>query len=77
MDMLMNGTAATAADESWIEVNNPATGESIDKVPRGSKEDVNAAVEAADAAFGAWSQKTTRDRGLILVPRSGTDPAGS
>ena len=66
MDMLVNGTAATAADESWIEVNNPATGEYIDKVPRGSKEDVNAAVEAADAAFGAWSQKTTRDRGLIL-----------
>ncbi len=66
MDMLVNGTAASAADESWIEVNNPATGESIDKVPRGSKEDVNAAVEAADAAFGAWSQKTTRDRGLIL-----------
>ena len=66
MDMLINGTAATAADETWIEVKNPATGEYIDKVPRGSKEDVNAAVETADAAFGEWSEKTTRDRGLIL-----------
>ena len=28
--------------------------------------DVNAAVDAADAAFGTWSEKTTRDRGLIL-----------
>jgi acyl-CoA reductase-like NAD-dependent aldehyde dehydrogenase len=66
MDMLINGTAAPAADETWIEVTNPATGECIDRVPRGSKEEVNAAVEAADAAFGEWSKKTTRDRGLIL-----------
>ena len=66
MDMLINGTAATAADETWIEVTNPATGEYIDRVPRGSEEDVNAAVEAADAAFGIWSEKTTRDRGLVL-----------
>jgi betaine-aldehyde dehydrogenase len=66
MDMLINGTAANAAEEIWIEVKNPATGEFIDRVPRGSREDVNAAVEAADAAFGAWAEKTTRDRGLIF-----------
>jgi len=66
MDMLINGTAAIAADETWIEVANPATGEFIDRVPQGSKEDVNAAVEAADTAFNAWSKKTARDRGLIL-----------
>jgi betaine-aldehyde dehydrogenase len=66
MDMLINGTAAHAAEEIWIDVKNPATGEFIDRVPRGSREDVNAAVEAADAASGAWAEKTTRDRGLIL-----------
>ncbi|HNX17028.1 MAG TPA: aldehyde dehydrogenase family protein [Methanoregula sp.] len=66
MEMLINGTTATAADETWIDVINPATGEFIDRVPRGSKEDVNAAVEAADTAFENWSKKTTRDRGLIL-----------
>lgn len=66
MDMLIDGAAARAADETWIEVNNPATGERIDRVPRGSREDVNAAVEAADAAFLAWSEKTMRDRGLLL-----------
>ncbi len=66
MDMLINGIAATAADKTWIEVTNPATGEYVDRVPRGFEEDVNAAVEAADAAFGIWSEKTTRDRGLVL-----------
>jgi succinate-semialdehyde dehydrogenase/glutarate-semialdehyde dehydrogenase len=66
MDMLINGTASAAADETWIDVTNPATGEFIDRVPGGSKEDVNAAVEAADAAYGAWSEKIARDRGLIL-----------
>ncbi|MEN6395788.1 MAG: aldehyde dehydrogenase family protein, partial [Methanoregula sp.] len=66
MDMLINGTAATATDETWIEVTNPATSECIDRVPRGSGEDVKAAVEAADSAFEAWSKKTPRERGLIL-----------
>jgi acyl-CoA reductase-like NAD-dependent aldehyde dehydrogenase len=66
MDMLINGTAAPAADGSWIEVKNPATGEYIDHVPRGSAVDVDAAVDAAEDAFGSWSGKTMRDRGLIL-----------
>jgi len=67
MEMLINGKAAPAADATWIDVNNPATGESVDRVPRGSRDDVDAAVEAADAAFGAWSEKTMRDRGLLLA----------
>jgi len=66
MDMLINGTAVPATDAARIDVINPATGERIDTVPRGSDTDVNAAVESADAAFGTWSEKTTRDRGLIL-----------
>jgi succinate-semialdehyde dehydrogenase/glutarate-semialdehyde dehydrogenase len=66
MDMLINGTAAPAADGSWIDVKNPATGEFIDRVPRGSSGDVDAAVDAAEHAFGSWSEKTMRDRGLIL-----------
>jgi succinate-semialdehyde dehydrogenase/glutarate-semialdehyde dehydrogenase len=66
MDMLINGTAVPATDEARIKVINPATGECIDTVPRGSGTDMNAAVDAADAAFGTWSEKTTRDRGLIL-----------
>ncbi len=66
MDMLINGSAAPAADAAWIDVINPATGESVDRVPRGSTVDVDAAVDAAEEAFGSWSEKTMRDRGLVL-----------
>jgi succinate-semialdehyde dehydrogenase/glutarate-semialdehyde dehydrogenase len=66
MEMLINGKRAVAADDTWIDVRNPATGELVDRVPRGSRDEVDAAVEAADAAFGAWSDKTMRDRGLLL-----------
>jgi len=67
MEMLINGKAAPAADAAWIDVKNPATGELVDRVPGGSREDVNAAVEAADVAFGTWSEKTMRERGLLLA----------
>jgi len=71
MDMLINGTAAHAADDTWIDVTNPATGEHIDRVPNGSQEEVNAAVEAADAAFAGWSDKTMRERGILLYRAAG------
>jgi succinate-semialdehyde dehydrogenase/glutarate-semialdehyde dehydrogenase len=67
MEMLIDGKGAVAADASWTEVKNPATGELVDRVPRGSRDDVDAAVESADAAFGAWSDRTMRDRGLLLA----------
>ena len=38
MDMLINGTAVPATDEARIKVINPATGECIDTVPRGSRD---------------------------------------
>jgi len=71
MDMLINGTASHAADDTWIDVTNPATGENIDRVPNGSQDEVNAAVEAADAAFAGWSDKTMRERGMLLYHAAG------
>ena len=66
MDMLINGIPSRAADDSWTDVNNPATGEYLDRVPRATRDDVNAAVEAAGAAFLLWSEKTSRERGTLL-----------
>lgn len=66
MDMHINGTLSHAADDSWTDVNNPATGEYLDRVPRATRDDVNAAVEAAGAAFLPWSEKTSRERGILL-----------
>ena len=66
MEMVINGEKTGAAGGGWAEVINPATGELIDPVPVGVREDVDAAVNAGYAAFSAWSEKTMRDRGLIL-----------
>jgi malonate-semialdehyde dehydrogenase (acetylating)/methylmalonate-semialdehyde dehydrogenase len=53
-------TNSRAAD--FRDVVNPATGEVIAQVPMGDAADVNAAVEAAAAAFPAWRRTPPEDR---------------
>ena len=63
MLMRIGGKDAEGIDSRWIEVKNPATGEQIDRVPAGTKEDVSCAAEAADAAFYLWAKKSMRTGG--------------
>ena len=71
MLMRIGGTETASLDEEWIEVKNPATGERVDRVPAGRAEDVDRAVEAADAASDGWKKKTQRERGMILYRAAG------
>ncbi|HTY15186.1 MAG TPA: aldehyde dehydrogenase family protein [Methanoregulaceae archaeon] len=71
MQMLIGGKGEDSGEGTWIDVNDPATGEIIDRVPDGGKGDVGAAVDAAETAFQAWSEKTMRERGLLLVRAAG------
>jgi len=66
MLMRIGGKDGESIDGRWIEVKNPATGELVDRVPSGTKEDVSCAVDAAEAAYGAWAKKSMRERGMIL-----------
>jgi succinate-semialdehyde dehydrogenase/glutarate-semialdehyde dehydrogenase len=66
MLMRIGGKDMEGIDERRIEVKNPATGELVDRVPAGAKEDVSCAVDAAEAAYGAWAKKFMRERGMIL-----------
>jgi acyl-CoA reductase-like NAD-dependent aldehyde dehydrogenase len=66
MYMRIDGKEVAAANETWLDIINPATGETLDRVPAGSGSDASAAVESAKTAFCEWSKKTTRERGLIL-----------
>lgn len=51
----------------WIESVNPYYNKPWARIPRGTKEDAEAAVEAAHAAFkGPWAQVSPADRGLLL-----------
>jgi malonate-semialdehyde dehydrogenase (acetylating)/methylmalonate-semialdehyde dehydrogenase len=59
----INGTAVEVLPEHTGPVYNPATGQVFARVPRGGDAEVNAAVEAAAAAFPAW-------RDMPLIARS-------
>ncbi|MFT3673007.1 aldehyde dehydrogenase family protein [Aestuariivirga sp.] len=48
--------AFTGGASQWIDVDNPATGERLARVPQGTSADVDAAVKAARKAFPAWSK---------------------
>jgi 1-pyrroline dehydrogenase len=50
-----------------MEVINPANDQAIANVPRSAEEDVNRAVDAAEAAFATWKTTTPQDRSLLLL----------
>lgn len=50
----------------WIDVINPATEALLSQVPEGSRDDVNRAIAAADAAQSGWEALPAVERGLWL-----------
>jgi len=64
MQMLIDGTWVDA--DQNIPVHDPFTGEVIDTVPRGTREDVGAAVEAAVEGYRINRDLPTRERSRIL-----------
>ncbi len=48
------------------EIRNPATGEVVDRVPRGTAGDVRKAIDVAADAFGSWSKMSPSKRGSLL-----------
>jgi acyl-CoA reductase-like NAD-dependent aldehyde dehydrogenase len=65
--MLIGGRWRPAVSGRTIVVENPGRREPIGAVPRGEKADVDAAVDAATAAFPAWSRVAARARGRLLL----------
>lgn len=65
---------ACYVDGQWIQagsggttnVDNPATGEIIGKVPKLSGAETKQAIEAANRAFATWSKKTGKERAAVL-----------
>jgi aldehyde dehydrogenase (NAD+) len=60
------GTWVPSASDEAVDVINPATEEVIDQVPAGHPADVDAAVEAARAAFGGWAATPVAERARCL-----------
>lgn len=60
--MYINGKFTKGNSQEVIEVQNPATEEIIDSVPRGTPEDIEAAVQAAKSQFDMWRRMGANER---------------
>ncbi|KAJ4331973.1 hypothetical protein N0V95_009766, partial [Ascochyta clinopodiicola] len=64
--LLINNKLVPASDKGSFELFSPHTGELVAKVAEATLDDVNAAVDAAQAAFPAWSALSPIERGAPL-----------
>jgi len=63
---LIGGTEQPAAGGEWLDKHDPNNGQILTRLARSHPEDVRAAVDSAQAAFGVWSGMPAVERGLIL-----------
>ena len=63
----IGGAFVDAASGETLDVENPANGQVIARVPASSREDVDRAVNAAATAFETWRNTTPQDRSLMLL----------
>ena len=62
----IDGEWVDADGRGTLDVKNPATGEKIGTVPKMGVAETKRAIDAAAAAFPAWSKKTAKERATIL-----------
>lgn len=63
----VNGGAVEALDGKTSPVVNPATGDQYATAPLSGPEDIDAAMQAASAAFDGWRDATPSERSLALL----------
>ena len=52
--------------EHWIDVDNPATGKTIGRVPSLGAGETERAIAAAEEAMKPWAARTAKDRAIVL-----------
>ena len=60
--LYINGKYIEPKSGKWIEVENPATGEILGKVPKATNDEIKQAVEAASDAFKTYSKTSLEER---------------
>lgn len=63
---LIGGTADAPADTRSADIMNPATGETVGRVPLASRTTVESAIAAAEAAFPAWRATPPAKRARVM-----------
>src|SRR5207302_9885746 len=66
---VVGGEWVDSASGETMEVLNPATGQAIAEVPRGTKEDADRAVEAAKKALPEWLETRSEEHTSELQSR--------
>lgn len=66
LQMYINGRFCESRSGKWIEVLNPSTEEVISRQPDGALEDVEEAINAAEAAQPAWAAIPAAERAVYL-----------
>ncbi|KAI8479461.1 Methylmalonate-semialdehyde dehydrogenase [acylating] mitochondrial [Branchiostoma belcheri] len=64
--LFINGRMVESKATEWIDVHNPATNEVVTRVPKSTPEEMQAAVDAAKAAFPSWSETTILTRQQVM-----------
>jgi len=64
--VFINGAWVESNTGKTFDVTNPATGEVLGVVPDGDATDARVAIDAASAAFPAWSKTTAYERSRLL-----------
>ena len=64
--LYINGKWQPASDGAVFKTYSPATGEELASCAEATREDVDAAVEAAYAAWADWKNTTPAERAVIL-----------
>jgi aldehyde dehydrogenase (NAD+) len=64
--MVIDGDLVEATTGEWLDVSNPATGETFARAPAGGEDDVEAAMTAAREAFAEWRRVKPEARANLL-----------
>ena len=67
MSNMVGGVSVGAIDGGTRDIENPATGDVIARVPSGTQADVERAVDAACAALTKWRESTPKERAEVLL----------
>jgi len=66
------GASAPPTTDAYLDKCDPRTGQPISRVAKGSAEDVDAAVAAAQSSFRGWADRRPIERGRILLEMAQT-----
>src|SRR5690554_1240308 len=63
----INGQLQDPVSGQWIDNYNPSVGAIYGRIPNSNKDDIDAAVRAAENAFPQWANTTIEERSRILI----------